>query len=362
MNKIQLLKLLDRIIGTPLTVLAYRKDRIQEYPALPKKILIIRPGGIGDAVLLLPTINALKSALPDAKIDILCEKRNAGIFGLGDGIREIYVYDRDFELLKCVRNRYDAVIDTEQWHRLSAVAAHLTGAPVRIGFATNERRKLFTHQIPYSHDEYEAFSFLHLLEPLTDCTPGFHADEPFITMKKPFPSHLLPQLKKGGDIIAIFPGASVAERRWGGENFGQVARTLLERGKEIVILGSHDDRGDADEIKKYAGDSIDLTGKTSLIDVASILKHCRLLITADSGMMHIAVAVGTPTISLFGSGIQKKWAPPGKKHIVLNHQVVCSPCTRFGYTPRCKNNIKCLSSIRADEVIKAAATLLDEKI
>ena len=239
---------------------------------------------------------------------------------------------------------------------------HLTGASVRIGFATNERRKLFTHQIPYSHDEYEAYSFLHLIAPLTGGTPGFQEDKPFITMEKPFPAHLLPQLKKDADIIAIFPGASVVERRWGGENFGQVAKTLHDQGKEIVILGSHDDRADADEIKKHAGDSIDLTGKTSLLDVAAILKHCSLLITADSGMMHIAVAVGTPTVSLFGSGIRKKWAPRGKKHIVLNHRLVCSPCTKFGYTPRCRNNVKCLSSIGIDEVVKAADALLDEPI
>jgi lipopolysaccharide heptosyltransferase II len=361
MNKINLLKFLDRLIGTPLTFLAYRENRIQKYPHPPGKILLIRPGGIGDAVLLLPSIQMLKSAFPDARIDVLCEKRNAGIFGLSEKAGEVYLYDRDFELFKCLHNDYDIVIDTEQWHRLSAVIAYLTKAPARIGFDTNERRKLFTHKIPYSHDDYEAYSFLRLIEPLTGSSPGFRVDAPFTTMEKPFPSHLLPQLKKGRDIIALFPGASVVERRWGGENFGQVAKILHEDGKEIVILGSQDDRADADEIKKYAGGSIDLTGKTSLIDVASILKHCSLLITADSGMMHIAVAVGTPTVSLFGSGIQNKWGPRGKKHIVLNHQVVCSPCTRFGYTPQCRNNVKCLSSIRADEVITAAEKLLDKK-
>jgi len=327
-----------------------------------KNMLIIRPGGIGDAVLLLPAINALKSAFPDAEIDILCEKRNAGIFSLAEDINRVYLYDRDFEIFKCLKIKYDAVIDTEQWHRLSAIVTHLTGAPVRVGFATNERRKLFTHEIPYSHDDYEVYSFLHLIEPLTGIPSGFQEDDPFITMDKPFSAHLLPLLKKDADIIAIFPGASVVERRWGGENFGQVAKTLQERGKEIVVLGSHDDRADADEIKKHAEDSIDLTGKTSLIDVASILKQCRLLITADSGIMHIAVAVGTPTVSLFGSGIQKKWAPRGKKHIVLNHRFVCSPCTRFGYTPQCKNNVNCLSSIAIDEVVQAADALLADPI
>lgn len=361
MNRIKLLKALDRIIGTPLVFLFSMIGCQKNISSQIKNILLIRPGGIGDAVLLLPAINLLKEKYPDAVIDILCEKRNAGVFQFSDKIKRIYLYDRGLDLFRSLRNKYDVVIDTEQWHRLSAVVAYLSGAPVRIGFGTNEREKLFTHSISYSHEDYEVYSFLHLIEPLIDRSYDFKVDEPFIGIKNDVPSHLQDELKNKDKVIAIFPGASVMERKWGGDKFGEVAKILSDKGYDIIILGSDADRADAERIKKHAGNCVDLTGRTDLRDIAAVLKKSRLLITADSGLMHIAFAVGTPTVSLFGSGIEKKWAPGGKRHVVINKNLECSPCTRFGYTPRCKRNVECMSSVSVEEVITAVKTILDRK-
>jgi lipopolysaccharide heptosyltransferase II len=362
MNKIKALKLFDRIFGKLFIslVLTFRKQKPGNKPETLERILFIRPGGIGDAVLLIPALQAFKSFFPTATIDILCEKRNAEVFTLSYVVRQIYLYDRGFDLITCLQNKYDTVIDTEQWHRLSAVAGFMTGAPVRIGFDTNERSRLFTHKIPYSHDDYEVYSFFHLIEPLLQEKPFFDESLPFIEPPS-LPERLLKLLQKKGDnnhLIAIFPGASVEERRWGAENFGRTAETLQKKGYQIIILGSFCDFHDAETIKKYARDSIDLTGKTSLREVAGIVKQCRLLITADSGLMHLAFAVGTPTVSLFGSGIEKKWAPRGGKHIVLNERLACSPCTQFGYTPRCQKQVECLHAITVEKVYTAALKIL----
>ncbi len=297
MNKIELLKVVDKILGKPFVYLLAKRYQ-NKIPAVIRRILIIRPGGIGDAALLLPVFKALRDKFPEVQIDVLCEKRNAEIFSLTNNKNRVYLYDKDFELIKCLRNSYDVVIDTEQWHRLSAVAAYLTGAPVRIGFDTNERSRLFTHRIPYSHDEYEVYSFLHLIEPLTDKAVHFNIDEPFIDPDnvRPADPSLFQRIQDDKQTVAIFPGASVDERRWGGERYGEVAKRLQEKGYGIIIVGSGADRFDADKIKKCADGSIDLTGRTKLSDVAAILGKCRLLITADSGIMHIAYAVGTPTL------------------------------------------------------------------
>jgi len=360
-TKIKLLKSIDTILGRPLVHLlpTTRKPHKGNTEKL-KKILIIRPGGIGDAVLLLPAINALKAELPDSEIDILSEKRNAEIFTFSEEITRTYLYDTDSGLFKCLRNRYDVVIDTEQWHRLSAAVAYLTGAAVRIGFDTNERARLFTHRIPYRQDDYEVYSFLHLMEPLVNGSRlTFDPDKPFLNTGKPLSLDLQPSIfGRRSPLVAIFPGASVAERRWGGERFGEVARALRGKGYTIVILGSGADSRDAARIREYAGDCIDLTGKTDLKDVAAILKACKLLLSADSGLMHMAYAVGTATVSLFGPGIEKKWAPQGKNHIVLNKHLDCSPCTEFGYTPRCKRDVKCLASLSVDTVIDAVERIL----
>lgn len=361
MNKIKLLKFSDGIIGRAFVFLLPRIKRPdKDNPKNSKKILLIRPGGIGDAVLLLPAIDALKSRFPDSDIDVLCEKRNAEIFMLSNIIGRIFLYDRGLDLFRSLRNKYDVVIDTEQWHRLSAVAAYLSGAPIRIGFGTNEREKLFTHRISYSHEDYEVYSFLQLIEPLIDRNYDFKGGEPFIRIKNDVASHFQDELKNKGKVIAIFSGASVTERRWGGDKFGAVAKILSDKGYDIIILGSDADRADAERIKKHAGSCVDLTGRTNLRDIAAVLKESRLLITADSGLMHIAYAVGTPTVSLFGSGIEKKWAPRGENHIVLNKHLDCSPCTKFGYTPCCKRNVECLSLISVEDVVAAVKTILGE--
>jgi lipopolysaccharide heptosyltransferase II len=362
-NKIIILKYLDKILGKPLIHLLPKIPSSHKNKAgLSRKILFVRPGGIGDAVLLLPAIKSLKSKFPGSDIDVLCEKRNAAIFHLSKDVDNIYLYDTGIGLLKCLTNNYDVVIDTEQWHRLSAVVTYLTSAPIRIGFETNERAKLFTHKIPYSHGDYEVNSFLHLIEPLIDYKIAFHVDESFLLPDNQLPARLSPaSLRQEKNLVAIFPGASVSERRWGGEKFGKVADELNQKGFKIVILGSGADRHDAELIRKIVQDSIDLTGKTSLVEVASVLKKCRLLITADSGLMHIAYAVGTPTVSLFGPGIEKKWAPPGKSHKILNKRLSCSPCTKFGHTPRCKKKAACLSLIGIDEVFDTANQLLSQK-
>ena len=360
MNQITLLKLLDKIIGYPLSSLLpqiwkYHKNTPEKF----ESILIIRPGGIGDAVLLLPALNALKATFPDSQIDVLCEKRNADVFSLSKETNRIYLYDKVSSLFQCLSSKYDVVIDTEQWHRLSAVVAYLTRAPIRIGFRTNERIKLFTHHIPYSHDDYEVYSFFHLIEPLINITHHFNVYEPFIDISHSMYPHPLSGLKKEDKLIAIFPGTSIKQKRWGGDKFGKVARSLYAIGHTIVIFGSSADRDNAERIKKYVANCIDLTGKTNLRDVAAVLKMSKVLITTDTGLMHLAYAVGTPTVSLFGPSIEKKWAPKGNGHIVINKHLGCSPCTRFGYTPRCKRNVECLSLISVDEVIRAAEIILN---
>lgn len=360
MRGIKLLKLLDATLGKIFVLMISPRREFKKFlPQELKKILIIRPGGIGDAVLILPAIRQLKSGLPASKIDVLCEARNYAIFSLFKEVSRVYLYDRDFELFKCLRNRYDAVIDSEQWHRFSAVIAYLTGAAVRIGFDTNERAKLFTHRIPYSHTDYEANSFLHLVGPLTGKAAEFKSDEPFVRLADEIPAHLTSFVfGKKDKIIAIFSEATVRQRRWGRDRFIKIAQELSRRGYRVLIFGSKANKRAGREIKKTVPGSIDLTGKISLQDAAALLKVSRLLLSVDSGIMHLAYAVGTPTVALFGPSSEKKWAPKGKNHIALNKRLACSPCSRFGYLPACRKNAACISSIDTTEVIKAIEKIL----
>lgn len=353
-----LLKQADRFVGR-LVIRLLPSPIFRDVRFPPSTILFIRPGGIGDAVLLSPAVRALHRCFPDVSIDVLAERRNAGAFALCPGIRSVLRYDVPSELRAALKSRYDVVIDTEQWHRLSAVVARLIRAGTRIGFATNERRRLFTHSISYEQGDYEVDNFMRLLVPL-ECGRGGGGETFFDIVERDAETaerFLAPLM--GRAFVTLFSGASIAERRWGSAKFAELAARLQRKEYAVAVVGSAVDREDANVIEQ-AG-ALNLAGKTSLSETAAVLARSSLLVSGDSGILHIAVGLGVPTVSLFGPGREKKWAPRGDNHIVINKHLPCSPCTTFGYTPKCPINARCMAEISVDEVEQAVLTLLARK-
>lgn len=356
---IRFVKLFDAYIGRLLTSLlpTPAPHRVQ---TPPNSFLIIRPGGIGDAVLLAPTIRLIKTIHPDSQLTILAEHRNAGVFELIPGVNQLYCYDTPSEFVQTLRSNYDVVIDTEQWHRLSAVATRLIPAPLKIGFATNERRRMFTHSAPYYQDNYEVESFLRLVGILFNETAStIDLAAPFLTIPKNVKNRVNMLLEPLHDhpYLVIFPGASIAERRWGAENYRTVACKLAANtGLKIVVVGGIVDQAEASLIADDKG--FNVAGKTSLSETAAIIAGAKILLSADSGLLHIAVGLDIPTVSFFGPGIAAKWAPRGSKHRILNHHLHCSPCTKFGTTPPCPYNVRCMQEITTLEVVEATMSLL----
>lgn len=362
MNAIRLIKILDSVLGSFLVVVSARffpPSRQRE--AKNNSILIIRPGGIGDAALLIPVINCLQKAFPSSSIHILAEKRNSAVFLLTAMNVKILRYDKIKELFFAMRGSYDIIIDTEQWHRLSAVVARLTRAPMLIGYATNDRRKLFTHSVSYSHDDYEKESFYHLLTPIREGNAWDHSAPFFI---------IQPDLKEKakslfsvfphGHVVAIFPGSSISERKWGTERFHQTAKKMSSQGCCIVVVGGKEDDRSGAEIIHGLPNALNLCGKLSLPETAAVLQRSSLLITGDSGIMHIGYGLGIKVLALFGPGREKKWAPRGKNCAVINKHLPCSPCTTFGYTPKCRIDAACMKQITVEEVFQEALTLLNK--
>lgn len=349
------LKKIDGAVGSLLARFWPRPSRANIPLHSPRRLLLIRPGGIGDAVLLVPAIRAFKVAFPDCEVTVLAERRNGAVFALCPDVAQVLLYDRPRQLLVAMRRRYDLIIDTEQWHRLSAVVARLIRSELKIGFATNERQRLFNIAVSYAHENYEADSFLRLLEPLG--VNGQQVDFPFLTVPEPFEKRAGEALVSlaGRPFVTLFPGASIPERRWGAEKFHCLAVRLNEEGLPVVVVGGPQDR-EAGEAILEGCQGINLAGKTSLAETAAVLQRSRLLVSGDSGVLHLAVGLDVPTVSLFGPGIAAKWAPRGEKHIVLNKNLPCSPCTRFGYTPPCPEGGRCIQEIALDEVVEAVKT------
>jgi len=356
--RIRLLKLIDKIFGW---LFPYAFLRMPGTPfRILSSILIIRPGGIGDAVLLLPTIQALKNTFPNAAIYILAEKRNSAVFFMSPFIKRTFCYDKPFELFNALKDDYDVVIDTEQWHHLSAVVAKLTKAPVLIGFATNSRERAFTHPVPYSHADYELKSFMNLLLPLA--VPVNSDSTPFLAISDNSAARARKLLGSLEDksFVTIFPGASISEKCWNVEKFKQLASSINSIGIPIVILGDKECMDDGQKIISDSYSNLNLGGGTSLLEASAILAKSLLLVSGDSGLLHMAMGFGTATVSLFGPSNTKKWAPKGNEHISISKNLACSPCSKFGYTPTCQINAKCMSDITVDEVFDAVLRLLEK--
>jgi lipopolysaccharide heptosyltransferase II len=355
--QIAFLKLIDTYLGR-LICLVFR-------PLPPSQIvesttfLIIRPGGIGDSVLLIPTLKAIRKVYPACTIDILAEKRNAASFHLVSGIRNVYLYDTLAGLSSTLRCRYDIVIDTEQWYRLSAVVARFVRAPVKIGFDTNERRRMYTHGVQYDLDVNETENFLTLLKPLgIDCLQTYGNAVLTLPLQSVSRAGQLLQQLCSAPLVVIFSGASIPEKRWGVERFCQVSKRLAEDGYKVVVVGGHEDRVDGDNISGSAG--LNLAGMTTLAETAAVISRSSLVISGDSGVLHLAAGLGIPTVSLFGPSSVKKWAPAGSKHIVLHKGLSCSPCSKFGMMSQCPFDARCLKDITPDDVMEAIGYLLPE--
>ncbi|WP_321532007.1 glycosyltransferase family 9 protein [uncultured Desulfuromonas sp.] len=357
MNRISFLKKLDGVVGPFLSRLFPVTSSVGSLLRDVQRILIIRPGGIGDAVLLVPTILALKKAWPQADIDVLAEKRNVGVFALCPHLAQVYVYDSFCDWPKFCFKKYDLIVDTEQWHYLSALIARLIRAHWRCGFATNSRKRLFSHVVCYSHRDYEAHSFFHLLDVLNVPHPA-SPEIPYLEVS-PEDRHVVDEFltQVSQPFVTLFPGASIPERRWPVERFRQIANFCREEGYGVVVVGGHQDRQAASRVLSD-GAGLNLAGELTLAQSTAVLARSDLLLSGDSGVLHLAVGIGCKTVSLFGPGIAKKWAPTGQGHNVVNLQLPCSPCTRFGTTPSCPDQAKCIQGITVDMVKDEVVSLL----
>lgn len=363
-----LLKAVDAVIGRVLAgVLGVLSSRPPQDGAraerAPERLLVIRPGGIGDAVLFVPMLRALREAWPEAELHLLLERRNKGVLD-GTGLADrIHLYDARGGLRGVLRERFDLVVDTEQFHYLAAVVGWLTRAPRRIGFATNGRRRLLTESVDYDETVYEVYSFLDLAERATGRAADWDADAPFY----PVPEEVRERVGgwlgglEGRPLVAIHPGASIPERRWPPERYAELALMLARDDVGIVILGGQQDGPAAGVIAKALGQrpAVNLATRCSLLEAAAVVEQVDVYVSADSGVLHLAYGVGTPTVHLFGPGVLSKWGPQGRRFVTIRADAPCSPCTRFGYTPPCNQGMICMQRITAAEVARAVRAQLD---
>ncbi len=338
-----------------------------------KRILITRTDRIGDVVLSTPVIKVLRENYPSAYIAMMVSPYTEDIVSGNPDLDEVIILDKDdlhrnlkgvWEFSRGLKKKgFDLAIALHPTNRVHLVI-FLAGIPKRIGY-DRKMGFLFTDKIKHLKqlgEKYESEYNFDLLKPL-----GIELKDRdlYIPLKKEsedWVQELFIQkgVKHEDKILAINPGASCKSRIWPAERFAEVIDELIDKyGFKVFILAGPKDVNMADKvISQMKHKAINLAGKTSVSQLVSILKRCELLISNDSGPVHIASALGTPVVSIFSrsqKGLSpKRWGPVGKRDVFLHKDVGCSECLAHN----CVKGFLCLKAITVEDVVKAADSIL----
>lgn len=336
-------------------------------PNSVKRILIVRPGGIGDMILLLPTLTIISKRFPTAAVDVICERRNMAVLSLSNSKARCLPFDsRPASLLNTLlRTKYDIAIDSEQFHHFSAVFTAISGAVVRVGFNINPRRNgLYTHLIPYSPDSFEGREFLRLLAPLgvknaKFVAPSLRPADPITAVGADLDDRIS-ALRKGRKLLVLHAGGSTRRKLWPERKMSELILELLGDNKvAILLLGSTTDRTRTAEILSIADAGtpvMALTESLSLEQCAAVISMADLFVGPDSGLLHMAAACGTASVALFGPSDHRKWGYEDHNHVVVRNDIPCAPCFIFGYSKPC-GNYQCIDGIEVADVAAACRSL-----
>ena len=336
-----------------------------------KRVLVVRPGGMGDMILLQPVLSALRKAFPNAELELVCERRNRDIASLAGHVDRILTYDTSpFSFLsRLIKQPYDIAIDTEQFHHFSACFGWLSGARVRIGFSINPvRNALYTHLVNYLCSGPEPDQFSALLAPLgiLDVAPvnGHLARQVPESSSKSIRS-VRANMQENRPLLVVHPGSSVSYKQWGESKLAELLTRMVRNHQCFVIfVGTHTETLLVHRLRSRAQlgpeDALSMMDHTHLAVTAATIRDSDVFVGADSGLAHLAAAVGTPTVVIFGPSDEYKWGARGDTHRAVTAQVPCRPCCMFGYHKPC-HTIACLQQITVKSVETALVEALQMK-
>lgn len=357
-----------------------------------KRILIVNPYGIGDVLFTLPLVRALREALPSATLGYLCNRRTEGLVRMFPDIQMVRVFEKDefrAQWRRSIpqwatairrfaqelrRDRWEAAMDLSLNWQFGAVLAGL-GIPQRYGFDFRGRGRWLTHRLPLSGFEGRPVAdyYLDLLRLLGLPRPASP------TLSLPLPGSAVSQAKAwlaqagvAGDrpIIGLTPGGGAswgpqgAAKHWPPASFAELGDRLAETARgQLVLFGDASDRPACEAVARVARHPATIPGPApSLPILAAALAQCRLVVGNDSGALHLAAAVGAPSITIFGPASPVVYGPypptaNGRHHVAVK-LLACRPCYAKFRLPPCPWDFRCLTTLAPDEVYAAAEPLL----
>ena len=348
-------------------------------------ILVIRMHRFGDILQLTPMLEGLKKKYPSCRItfftssemsELLVDNRNVDeVISIPEKKYRYYLKNKPEYYARIYNEMYEMIADLKErrmemiinrHYEFGGILAHLIGAEQIRGQIFSPESSIFLND-PISTQLYDTIltnrkpnrrnlvDWACRIAGLPPCSGKMYFPVPGIDLWAA--ESLLSEYGVNNDpLIAVQMGAARSFRQWGADNYCQVIKWLIEsKGKIVVLLGTEDEKGEADSVRLRLGKSnqylIDLIGKTDFKTLGGILKKCRKLITGDTGTMHMASAVGTPVIALFyGTAFPWETGPYGTGHLVLYADEQCAPCF---YPEKCISGYACRKAITPEHVCRA---------
>jgi len=359
-----------------------------------EKILVINPFGIGDVLFTTPLLRRLKNQFRNSFIGFICNSRVRPIISGNKNIDEVFVFDKGyfrdvwreskisglrqfFSLSKVIKSKkFDIAIDLSLGHQY-AFFLRLLGVPRVLGYNFKNRGRFLTSKIDIAgyHDKHIVEYYLDLLDLLNVETPQwsvstsenleiFVPEEDMVWADSFLKNNNISQNDK---IAMIVPGGGASwgktaiYKQWPAENFAELADALADKYKaKLIIVGGQADFDVCDTVlRAMRNKPICAYGKTSLLQLAALFKKSSLAICNDGGPLHIAVAAGLKTVSIFGPVDENVYGPYPltEEHVVMKEDINCRPCYREFKFQQCAQR-RCLLNIRVQDVLKAAGELL----
>ncbi len=346
----------------------------------PANVLVIRPDHLGDVLFATPAIRLLRQGFPTARLTALVGPWSLPVVAHNPDLDEVLPlpfpgfsresrhsalgrYSQLRESARWLRDRrFDTALVMRSDHWWGAWLAAEAGIPMRLGYAVPETKPFLTEPVPLPSEGvllHEVERNLTLARTFLGRMQDDASRRPPLVYVLP-PGIVAPLPADEGSFVAIHPGAGAAVKLWSIEGWAQVGNSLRHRFQvRIIMTGSAAEKGLCNEIAARLDEPpINLAGLTSLDELAAVYQGCRLVLGTDSGPLHLAVAMGTPTVHLFGPADPAQFGPWGneERHRVLMSPMACAPCRVLDWADL--ENHPCVRRLSAEAVIRAAEELL----
>jgi ADP-heptose:LPS heptosyltransferase len=347
------LKFFDRYLGIPIIAVLGLFYRRRKMPQDFKHFGLMKTGAIGDTVLLLGVLESVRSTYPVAKISVFLGSSNASMAIFMPGINVVTIpVTNPLKSIKLIRQEQcDVLIDFGQWPRLDSILSFFSNSHFTVGFNTARQYRSSVYDLPIKHDNslHEYSNFKNLIKSINvDLSTN-----PLICLGRE-------RQPNGAVAIHMFPGGSRADLRiWPHERWIELVNHLIGRGLQVILTGAKSDVTQAEDLKAQVKvpNRVFVKAGVSLKETCDVLYDSEVVISVDTGVMHIAAALGCNIVSLHAPAPISRWGPLSDKAISLDPSQECLGCSYLGFEP-CIKNRQCINDITVDRVIRAVEKFL----